>query len=296
MYSKIVEEQLDALQERDDEDNEHAEGAAQAVNQVWVCEFCSHKNIVVIDKDEVPDKDAINYVIEGGEDVKVDEEDKQDGSSLIFCIDISGSMNTKCRVDWDVKQVQSTTQKMVKNKQTRAQTTSQSNRVNLLSRLECVKAAINSQIEIMKVASSSKKVGLVTFESNVNIVGDGTQKPKVISTNDMLMNYENLLECAQDCSRTHMSTKIGDTFEDLQNKICMLRTAGSTALGPAVLCSIAMAGEGNKGSTVVICTDGVANVGLGQLGSKVIIIFKFEMVICCKKASLNFYNKLKSVQ
>ena len=217
MYSKIVEEQLDALQERDDEDNEHAEGAAQAVNQVWVCEFCSHKNIVVIDKDEVPDKDAINYVIEGGEggeDVKVDEEDKQDnqdGSSLIFCIDTSGSMNAKCEINWDAKQIQSMTQKMNKNSQTLGQTTSQSNRVNLLSRLECVKAAINSQIEIMKVASSSKKVGLVTFESNVNIVGDGTQKPKVISTNDMLMNYENLLECAQDCSRTHMSTKIGDT-------------------------------------------------------------------------------------
>ena len=26
-----------------------------------------------------------------------------------------------------------------------------------------------------------------------------------------------------------------------------------------------MAGEGSKGSTVVICTDGVANVGLGKL-------------------------------
>ena len=49
----------------------------------------------------------------------------------------------------------------------------------------------------------------------------------------------------------------------------MLKTAGSTALGPAVLCAIAMAGEGSKGSTVVICTDGVANVGLGQLGGKI---------------------------
>ena len=71
----------------------------------------------------------------------------------------------------------------------------------------------------MKIVSSSKKVGLVTFESYVNIIGDGTQKPTIIKENDALNNFESLLETAQDCSRTHMSTKIGDTFEDLQNKV-----------------------------------------------------------------------------
>ena len=40
---------------------------------------------------------------------------------------------------------------------------------------------------------------------------------------------------------------------------------GSTALGPAILTSIAMASQGSKGSSVVICTDGLANVGLGSL-------------------------------
>ena len=38
-----------------------------------------------------------------------------------------------------------------------------------------------------------------------------------------------------------------------------------TALGPAVLTSIAMASQGCKGSSVVICTDGLANKGLGSL-------------------------------
>ena len=40
---------------------------------------------------------------------------------------------------------------------------------------------------------------------------------------------------------------------------------GSTALGPAVLTSIGLAGEGAPGSTVIVCTDGLANVGLGAL-------------------------------
>lgn len=39
---------------------------------------------------------------------------------------------------------------------------------------------------------------------------------------------------------------------------------GATALGPAVATSIAMAAaSGVQGSQVVICTDGLANVGLG---------------------------------
>ena len=42
-----------------------------------------------------------------------------------------------------------------------------------------------------------------------------------------------------------------------------IEETGPTALGPALLSSIALAAEGSPGSTVVLCTDGLANVGLG---------------------------------
>ena len=42
-----------------------------------------------------------------------------------------------------------------------------------------------------------------------------------------------------------------------------LEETGSTALGPALLTSIALASRGAPGSTVVVCTDGLANIGLG---------------------------------
>lgn len=42
-----------------------------------------------------------------------------------------------------------------------------------------------------------------------------------------------------------------------------LEETGPTALGPAVLTAIALAGEGAPGSSVIVCTDGLANVGLG---------------------------------
>ena len=43
-----------------------------------------------------------------------------------------------------------------------------------------------------------------------------------------------------------------------------LEETGPTALGPAVLTSIALAAEGGAGSSVIVCTDGLANVGIGN--------------------------------
>ena len=42
-----------------------------------------------------------------------------------------------------------------------------------------------------------------------------------------------------------------------------LDESGPTALGPALLTSIALAAQGAPGSTVIVCTDGLANIGLG---------------------------------
>lgn len=41
-----------------------------------------------------------------------------------------------------------------------------------------------------------------------------------------------------------------------------LSTYGSTALGPGLLLSIELASRGRKGSKIILCTDGEANVGL----------------------------------
>ena len=46
--------------------------------------------------------------------------------------------------------------------------------------------------------------------------------------------------------------------------ISNLRTGGCTALGPAALTSILLAGNHSLGSNILVCTDGAANVGLGS--------------------------------
>lgn len=60
-----------------------------------------------------------------------------------------------------------------------------------------------------------------------------------------------------------MANKIEETNKVLIQKLMGIEETGPTALGPAALTSISMAAEGAPGSTVVICTDGLANVGLG---------------------------------
>ena len=42
-------------------------------------------------------------------------------------------------------------------------------------------------------------------------------------------------------------------------------TGGSTALGPALTIACSVASKGNPGSKVVICTDGLANLGIGSV-------------------------------
>lgn len=44
----------------------------------------------------------------------------------------------------------------------------------------------------------------------------------------------------------------------------VLEETGPTALGPALLTSVGLAAQGNPGSSVIVCTDGLANIGLGS--------------------------------
>lgn len=63
-----------------------------------------------------------------------------------------------------------------------------------------------------------------------------------------------------------MNKAIRETKESLLARVAGIHTKGTTALGPAVLTSVAMASKGKPGSQVIICTDGMANVGIGSFG------------------------------
>lgn len=62
-----------------------------SIKQTWKCEFCCTENDVCLDEEEVPKDGAVNFLVEAASQVQ----DKKLGGqdiSVVFCIDISGSM------------------------------------------------------------------------------------------------------------------------------------------------------------------------------------------------------------
>ena len=59
------------------------------------------------------------------------------------------------------------------------------------------------------------------------------------------------------------------TESNLAEKLSRLNEKGQTALGPALLSSVLLASKGKPGSMVIICTDGLANKGLGSIDDDV---------------------------
>ena len=116
----------------------------------------------------------------------------------------------------------------------------------------------------MAVGAPKRKVGLVSFSNQVNIIGDGSQVPKVFA-GDRLNDKDLLMKESEKLESSYMGKEIGSTYKDLLNQVGLMEESGPTALGPAIISSVTLASKGKAGSKVIICTDGLANVGLGSL-------------------------------
>lgn len=51
------------------------------------------------------------------------------------------------------------------------------------------------------------------------------------------------------------------------DKFEKIKPIGKTALGPALLASLGLMEGAKAGSQIIVCTDGLANIGLGSLDS-----------------------------
>merc|ERR1712154_534688 len=82
-----------------------------------------------------------------------------------------------------------------------------------------------------------------------------------IITGDKLSNLDKLKEIGAECK---VVNAVATAKDKLSDAIWKLTENGQTALGPALVVSIAMASS-KPGSQVILCTDGLANVGVGAL-------------------------------
>jgi len=247
----------------DNEPSSQVDAESKEDPSVWVCEFCGEENAVDLLPEEIPKTESRDYVLDPG--AAVDAEEKgvaKDNGSVIFVIDISGSMcittevpgkmvlkGAKRPAGFDLPAEPGFVNAAVGNSNS-----------TWVSRLQCMQAAVDQQLETWRKEQPNRRVGIVTFNREVTVFGDGFSQPEVI-TGDKLSKHDELMQIGQ---RLSVEKPVSESGQTLSAKLFGLEEGGPTALGPALLVAVAMASKVN-GSRVVVCTDGLANVGIGAL-------------------------------
>ena len=208
----------------------------------WKCEFCSNLNHnLFIEQNNLPKNEIIDECIQFPQ-TKEETTKEQDDSSLILCFDISGSMRCSYRLDDELQK------KFSKNN---------------INRLDMVKLAMENILNALLKKSPKIKVGLVSFESKVEAMGDCFSKPITVEGID-LSNEEKIKEIGM--SNTNMiEAPIKESFSKIINTLKNKKEEVCTALGPAVLLSLYLLNKAKIGSRIFVCTDGESNEGVGKI-------------------------------
>lgn len=110
----------------------------------------------------------------------------------------------------------------------------------------------------MKVQKQKWQVVIVTFGDRVRLIGNLEKQLSNIN----FYNFDNIIK--EVSKLKNFGQPIDKCFKKLKETVKNLSTDGMTALGPGLLSSIELASKGAVGSKVIICTDGIANIGLYQ--------------------------------
>lgn len=248
------------------------------IENIWNCEFCSEPNYLGnFDLDQIPNETDTNFLIEFEPESNNTSNLKNiqnNQSYLFYCIDISASMDTAILDS------------------------------NETSRLDAVKKACIENLTELKNSQPNKRVGLVTFSKRVVFFGDSSNSHKFLTienviedtnkSSDILSRIKSafaaknkepvkniiddktkLLQLGQ--SQEKNLKPIFESLKFLENKIKSLVSEGATALGPALTFLIGFLDK-SPGSQIILCTDGVANVGVGSISRK--------------ENGLNFYEEI----
>lgn len=234
-------------------------------DKVWECDFCGSINVVDVVDEEIPKMEDVTYMLAPAPTTTASGKSGKDESLVVFCMDTSGSMCVTTEVAGRIALRGDTTKKLQSLNDT-GETQwmpGQRRNVTYVSRLQSTQAAVDHQLETMAQEHPDRKVALVTFNTSVTFIGDGLQEEKILS-GDKLGDREQITACAKELTLPDAVKKSRAT---LGKKLFDLEEKGQTALGPALLLSVVMACR-QSASKVIICTDGLANVGLGSLDTK----------------------------
>jgi hypothetical protein len=154
--------------------------------------------------------------------------------------------------------------------------------------LENLKEAVKIQLHNIARKAPETPVGLITFSSSVQIIGDG-RNSQTIRESQQLKSQRHLLKAVQGRFSFFLSSQIASTEHSLVYTIDHLKSEGGTALGPAIFLAVHLVKESGPGSRIILCTDGCANEGLGDLenGSTQNVEFYKDLSVEAREASVS---------
>jgi len=236
--------------------------------QVWICEFCDNSNEIQIEPEDQPKKTEVTYILEPApskeekkEELKVSEERK----TIIFCVDVSGSMDTAQTIKIGENAPIEKLRELMRSMGYRYKDWKNKSSISL-ERLSCIKLALERQMVKLSKEAPNTEIGIVTFNSNVLFIGDGTSFP-VKHYPSEFKNYKRLIENAQKNAKCLISNPVSVSKDKLIGRVRDLKTSGSTALGPGLAVALGAAFKAGPGSRIILCTDGEANQGPGSIGA-----------------------------
>lgn len=242
-----------------------------SLKYLWICEFCGEKNEIFIEKEEIPTSDCIDYYVQSANQLKgIKGYNYNDEQTLIFCFDVSGSMCVSSPVTGKHKFKGNNLEKNMKDLMAFSDGSDQfyggSRDVTYISRLQCLQAAIESNLNTLLKSSPNRKVGFVTFNNEVTGYGDGSKGQVKINGNNL--NDFDAIKLIAEKNQDIISTPLKDANTNLLKQLYNIEESGQTALGPAILFSINLFNGVTSGSRIILCTDGIANMGIGSMEGK----------------------------
>ena len=250
----------------------------------WTCEFCNNLNQKIkIDINSIPKNEIFENVIEPP---MVDKKVNEDDYSLIFCFDISGSMCQSYSVDKKIRDkfnkiIGKTTggnnQYLYNDNFNFKNFDFSQNNTNYMSRLDLVKMAVENNINSLLKNSPNVKVGIVSFGNEIEVKGDCLSNVMYIREKDM-ENESKLISLGKENGNL-IKTPIKTSSKNIIKSLRETEENGATALGPAVLFSLSMLNNAKNGSRIFLCTDGLSNLGVGDISGD-------------QEKAKEFYNKI----
>ena len=227
----------------------------------WKCEFCFYNNKdLFIESNNLPKSDCVEKCI-----IEPQTEKEEDDTSLIFCLDTSGSMLNSYSIDKELEEkFNKIRKKEFKNKN------------NEIDRLEMVKISIENIINSLLKKSPKVKVGIVTFSSDIEVKGDCLSN--IIKVKEEYLGNESKLESLGKENTNLIKSEISISFPQIIEYLRSIKSGGSTALAPAILLSLSLLDKSKPGSRIFLCTDGESNSGVGSIWDR--------------ENAINFYTKI----